>query len=216
MSAADSAPPAAPAAAPPQGAAIEESAPPQGAAIEESAPPQGAARQESGAAADPRAELDVLFPDREVAVRDPDGGGEVMVTVREYRFREGLEAAREARPLLDALAAAAEADPESGPTLDDVDAALAEHADVWLALLSRATGRGPGWLARLSDSDGGALGDALWDLNGDFFIRRFVAMFVRRRAAAERRSAAGSPSPESSTPSSAPDTDADTTTSPGG
>ena len=177
------------------------------------APPQGAAEKDSGAApADPRAELDVLFPDREVEVRDPDGGGKVVVAVREYRFREGLEAAREARPLLDALAAAAEADPESGPTLDDVDAALAEHADVWLALLARATGRGADWLARLSDSDGGALGDALWDLNGDFFIRRFVAMFVRRRAAAERWSAAGFPSPESSTPSSAPDTDADTTT----
>ena len=175
-------------------------APPQGAAMKESAPPQGAAEKDSGAApADPRAELDVLFPDREVEVRDPDGGGKVVVAVREYRFREGLEAA-------------AEADPESGPTLDDVDAALAEHADVWLALLARATGRGADWLARLSDSDGGALGDALWDLNGDFFIRRFVAMFVRRRAAAERRSAAGSPWPESSTPSSAPDTDADTTT----
>ncbi len=35
-------------------------------------------------------ELAVLFPDRDVAVRDPDTGAEVSLTVREFRFREGL------------------------------------------------------------------------------------------------------------------------------
>ena len=34
-------------------------------------------------------ELSVLFPDRDVTVRDPDTGAEVSLTVREFRFREG-------------------------------------------------------------------------------------------------------------------------------
>ena len=53
---------------------------------------------------DPREELEALFPDREVRVRDPDTGEDIAVTVREYRYLEGLEAAVEAAPLLAALA----------------------------------------------------------------------------------------------------------------
>ena len=55
-------------------------------------------------------ELSVLFPDRDVTVRDPDTGAEVSLTVREFRFREGLEATALARPLLAALAALVPAD----------------------------------------------------------------------------------------------------------
>ena len=50
-------------------------------------------------------ELDILFPDREVTVRDPDSGRPATLTVREFRFREGLEATAIARPFIAALAA---------------------------------------------------------------------------------------------------------------
>ena len=50
-------------------------------------------------------ELDILFPDREVTVRDPDSGRPATLTLREFRFREGLEATAIARPLIAALAA---------------------------------------------------------------------------------------------------------------
>ena len=35
-------------------------------------------------------EMDVLFPDLDVVVRDPDTGENVTLTVRELRFLEGL------------------------------------------------------------------------------------------------------------------------------
>ena len=45
-------------------------------------------------------ELSVLFPDCDVTVRDPDTREPVTLTVREFRFREGLETTALARPLL--------------------------------------------------------------------------------------------------------------------
>lgn len=87
-------------------------------------------------------ELDVLFPNREVTVRDPDSGEPVTLTLREFRFREGLEATALARPLIVALAAlvpasagAPESEEGEGPD------ALATHAALWLELAARACGR---------------------------------------------------------------------------
>ena len=39
----------------------------------------------------PEAEARVLVPDVDLDVRDPDSGEAVALTVREFRFREGLE-----------------------------------------------------------------------------------------------------------------------------
>ena len=161
--------------------------------------------------ADAAGELEVLFPDVPVVVRDPDTGEAVPLTVREFRFREGLEAQARARPVVEALAAlvpAAGAPDDALPSPAAVDAALAAHADAWLALVARACGRSAGWLARLGDADARALSDAMWSANGGFFVRRVVAGLAARRATARLfRSLA------SSTPSSAPDTGAATLTS---
>jgi len=112
-------------------------------------------------------DLDILFPDREVRVQDPDSGEPVTLTLHEFRFREGLEATALARPLIAALAAlvparedgvgAAEAGEGAGPDALAVEAALAAHAALWLELAARACGRDAGWLARLGDADGRAL-----------------------------------------------------------
>ena len=116
-------------------------------------------------------ELAVLFPDREVTVRDPNTGEDVSLTVREFRFREGLEATALARPLIAALAELVPdpADPE-GPDALAIEGALAAHAALWLELVARASDRDAAWLARLSDADGRALSEAMWAANGGFFF----------------------------------------------
>ncbi len=125
---------------------------------------------------DAAGELEVLFPDRAVPVRDPETGAPLTLTVREFRFREGLEATALARPLIAALAALvpsrdgdADADAEGGPDALAVEAALAAHAALWLELVARACDREAAWLARLDDADGRALSEAMWAANGGFF-----------------------------------------------
>ena len=172
-------------------------------------------------------ELDILFPDREVTVRDPDSGRPATLTVREFRFREGLEATVIARPFIAALAAlvpegagesgegvapegARERGEDVAPDALAVESALAAHAALWLELAARACDRDASWLARLGDADGRALSEAMWAANGGFFLRRVVA-----RVAARTQGQGASPSRSTacSTPSSAPATAAATATS---
>ena len=153
----------------------------------------------------------MLFPDREVTVRDPDSGAAVTLTVREFRFREGLEATALARPLIAALAALVPDHAEDeGPDALAIESALAAHAALWLELAARASSRDAAWLARLSDADGRALSEAMWAANGGFFLRRVAA-----QVAAQTRAREESPcrSTACSTPSSAPATDAATSIS---
>lgn len=157
---------------------------------------------EPGAAED----LAVLFPDLDLEVRDPDSGEPVALTVREYRFLEGLQVAGAAAGLIAALVSAVQGDGDVSE--HHLAAVLAEHAETWLACIARATGRDPAWLARLSDADGQALSAALWQVNQGFFGRRLVASLARRQKDGR------CPSPKSSTPSPGPDTGADTATSP--
>lgn len=156
---------------------------------------------------DAAAELETLFPDRDVSVRDPDTGEAVQLTVREFRFREGLEAQVLARPLVEQLADVAD-DPATIDAATVADA-LGEHAGLYVELIARACGRDAAWLGRLADVDGDALSMAMWEVNAGFFMRRVVSLL-----AARKRRASASPSGASSTPSSGPDTAADTTTSP--
>lgn len=64
----------------------------------------------------------------------------MTLTVREFRFREGLEAQVLARPLIAALAALVDADADI-PGATALDAVAGEHADIWLALTGAACGR---------------------------------------------------------------------------
>lgn len=132
------------------------------------------------AAAAAAKDLEVLFPDVDVDVRDPDGGGAVTVTVSEFRMLDGLRAQAEARSLIAALGAAVDAASaadaaEEVTSAAALDAVIGEHADEWLALLARATGHGTEWLGRLGDRDGRAVAEAMWQANGPFFVRRIVA-----------------------------------------
>lgn len=152
------------------------------------------------------AELEVLFPDRALTVRDPDTGAAAALTVREFRFREGLEAQAAAAPLIGALAALVPSAPDApGPGPAEIDAALGAHADIWLDLAARACGRPAAWLARLADADARAVSEAMWSANGGFFARRAAAA-----AAARKSAAAPCPLPAFSTRSCAPATAAAT------
>ncbi|MYE01468.1 MAG: hypothetical protein F4Y03_09335 [Alphaproteobacteria bacterium] len=166
------------------------------------------ARPPAGEETSPAAELEALFPDRDVTVRDPDTGEDVTLTVREFRFLDGLRAQVLARPIVEALAGIAE-DPAAidAPAVADV---LGQHAELYLQLIALAIkARDPDWFARLRDVDGDAVSMAMWEVNSGFFMRRVISLLVARK-----RKAAGSPSGASSTPSSGPGTAADTTTSP--
>ena len=150
-------------------------------------------------------DLSALFPDREVAVTNPDTGAAVTLTVREFRFREGLEATAIARPLIAALAGLVPNRAEDeGPDALAVEGALATHAGLWLELAARACSRDVAWLARLSDADGRALSEAMWAANGGFFLRRVAAQVAARTTA---REVSPCHSTACSTPSSAPATD---------
>ncbi|MCY4123516.1 MAG: hypothetical protein OXG72_21620, partial [Acidobacteria bacterium] len=111
----------------------------------------------------PKDDVGILFPDVDVEVTDPDTGEPAALAVREFRLLDGLRAQAEARGLIAALAEAAVAEDDQ-PNL--LDLMIGECADEWLALLARATGRDAEWLARLSDADGQALANAMWEANG--------------------------------------------------
>lgn len=138
----------------------------------------------------------LLFPDRELEV-----AGEKLV-VREFRYRQGLEAAALARPFLAGLRAlmvgpAADIDPEAIYVLQS------EHSDAWLRLLAMSCGRTVEWVADLPDKEAMSLQNTFWEVNGPFFMRRLVwgAAFVAGDRVHRSRSRKSSPT------SSGPDTE---------
>ena len=165
----------------------------------------------SKAAAEPTLdndELAVLIPEARTTVRDPDTGEAVTLTLREFRFEEGLAATAIARPFIADMAALVPAKP--GAALPDAlvfDDVIAAHAETWLDLVARACGREPAWIARLADGDAFNVRLAMWEANGPFFARRLALLIAE-----------GGPltglfrSLVSSTSSSAPATDAATET----
>ena len=130
-------------------------------------------------------DIEVLLPDVDVEVADPDARERVTLTVREFRFLEGLEAQLEAAPLLADLAAVMDAS-GGAPAAADVQAAMGRHAALWIALAARACGREADWLARLSDSDGQAVSAAMWTANRDFFSERIAALAAPKPARPSR------------------------------
>lgn len=152
---------------------------------------------------DGAAEAEVLFPDVTIEVRDPDTGEAVSITVREFRFKEGLEIRHVARPIIAGLAEVVQQSEDL--ELELVDGILSENADAWLELVAVAADVDAEWIGRLSDSDGDAVTEAMWSANRDFLLRRVVTEVVARRKKESR-----SGSPKSSTSSSGPDMGADT------
>ena len=143
-------------------------------------------------------EAAIILPDRALAITGPDGDP-VTVTVREYRFKDGLQAQAVGRDLIEALSIMSE--DVKAFTAPAIQGALGYHADAWLELCAMATGKPVEWIERLSDTDGTAISLAVWDVNQTFFLGRMLGATVARQAMS-------SASPTSSTPSQVPVTDA--------
>lgn len=113
-------------------------------------------------------DIEVIAPDIDVPVTDPDTREPVTLTVREYRFLEGLQAQVVAAPLLADLARHMDAE-GARPGVRAIQEAVGRHAGVWIDLVARATGCDAEWLARLDDADGTAVSAAMWTANRHFF-----------------------------------------------
>lgn len=142
-------------------------------------------------------DLDVLQPDRQVTI-----GGEI-ITVREYRFWEGLQVRAKAAPFFHDLFALFD-QAGAAPSFDDISDLLGQHQEDTIVLVAQACGKPVEWIRELDDEDGEALLITWWLANAGFFTRR-----VLRRAAAARMAPANqshSAGPVSTTPSSKADT----------
>ena len=114
------------------------------------------------------------------------------ITVREFRYREGLEAAALARPFLAGLRALMVATHDE-IAAEDIDLLIAEHRDSWLKLVALSCRRDVAWLADLPDQDAMNIQMAFWSVNSQFFKRRIL--FGAAFAAAAKAKQAPTPSP---------------------
>jgi len=138
-------------------------------------------------------DAEVLFPDRDLTLSTGE-----QVTVREFRFLEGLTVEQEARPLLESLQAAG----ESGDVapIDILDRLLTDHRDLLMRLIGRSCDRDPEWFETLGDADGTTLMLAFWEVNSRFFMRRLLVRWTMRNLGeiAATRSGSDASSPPSS------------------
>jgi len=142
-------------------------------------------------------DLDVLFPDRTLTIAGEE------ITVREYRFLEGLKVQAIADPVVAALAQIALTGGDATPEVQD--AVLAQHAEAVAMLIALACDKPMQWVAQLRGAEGEALQQAWWAANAGFFVRR-VRQRVRvrvldmaRKASAGSASSQHSPAPATAT-----------------
>ena len=111
-------------------------------------------------------DMSVLFPDSTLTL----AGREVIV--REFTYKEALNLSVTAYPLLSTMAEAA----SEGAGYLLFDKVIPPHWDLWLKLLSIATGEDPAWIEGLNNRDGELLTLTFWRVNSDFFTRRISLM----------------------------------------
>ena len=142
------------------------------------------------------ADLEILFPEITIEVICPDSQATVSVTVGELSLISQLRVQADARNLIAALSDAG-TEGETDPTL--IDKAIGGNAEEWLSAIAMATGQPVTWLGRLRGRDAMRLSDAMWELNGVFFVTKAVVRNLIRAKASN--------SEQSSTSSSVPDTE---------
>ena len=148
----------------------------------------------------PADQADILMPDEDITITDPQSGAAREITVREYRFRQMLKAQTIARALIEDMARVA-GDPER-LTSAALFAVLGEHDEAWIALCALATGLEADVIEELREADSTALSLAVWRANSNFFLGRILGEQLSREALAT-----SSASSISSTGSQRPATD---------
>ena len=147
-------------------------------------------------------DMEILFPDQTVTI------GSETITVREFRYREGIEAAVLARGFLAGLRALLTTTGDE-IAAEDLDTLIAEHREAWFKLIAMSCGREVEWLAALPDREAMKLQLTFWGVNGNFFTRRLLWGAAFAAAVQKGRR---SPSPTSSPSSSSPASDETITT----
>lgn len=141
-------------------------------------------------------DLSVMYPDVTVTIAGRE------ITVREYRFEEGLRIRALMRPFtadLDRLFTDGEA------LVEDVADLTGEHIDLVRQAIAQSAGVEPEWIAGLNDADGDLLLNVWWGVCGSFFIRQVVrraAERARRAAFAGATLSTSSPAPTTAAPTS--------------
>jgi len=126
-------------------------------------------------------DVDVLMPDMDVQI------GDERVTVREYRFREGLQVAARAQDFLRDLGRMflqEDGSPVDSVDLDDLQTLFGLHEDEVTWMIAKSIDKPPSWLDKLNDEDGLALMHVWWSVNQPFFTRRLVTAAATRRMTA--------------------------------
>lgn len=144
----------------------------------------------SGADASAAAELDVLYPSREVPI------GAEVVLVDEINFEDSLRLSMHIAPIVKAIEEAVLAT-GSAPGYDQIVDVLGGHWKSTLVLLQAVTGKPPEWF-KFSAKDGELLLLTFWNVNASFFYQRAinavaVAQEVKRLLAGENSSPPSGP-----------------------
>lgn len=136
-------------------------------------------------------DLEVLHPDRTISIAGR------QVTVREYRFVEGLRLRPVLQPLLDRLHDLMQS--EGVPSLDAVELILGEMATTTNQLILAACDLTEEELNGLGQEEGQMLMDVWWTCNGPFFLRKVIDRLRNEMMVAKARAGRTSTSSSSST-----------------
>lgn len=146
-------------------------------------------------------DLAIMHPDVTLTI---DGR---EVTVREYRFIDGMRARAKGKPIIDELQAMMESGALANAVVEDYLGVLARHAEITRDLMLDAVdGADADWLDALSENDGFALQVQWWGVCGRFFARIIMRRAAERMMEEVRRagltSSASSPRQATGTPTS--------------
>lgn len=126
-------------------------------------------------APEPGAEdLAILHPDQTLTIAGRE------LTVREYRFVEGLRLQPLFAPFLDDLYASLQ-DGERVPELHHLVQIMGQHQVQIMELVAISAQVEAGWIEQLTDDDGMQLLYTWWAVNAGFFMRRIGSRLLLKR-----------------------------------
>lgn len=138
-----------------------------------------------------RDDLAVLFPDRTLRIGDRE------ITMREYRFMEGLRIKTLAEPIIADIAARTEGAGDLTP--EQLDAAFAAHPEALTQMMAQACDQPVEWVRDLPASQGEQLFGAWWAVNAGFFVRRVQQRVLLHKARAFAGRVSSTPSSPAAT-----------------
>lgn len=136
-------------------------------------------------------DLAVLMPDRTLRVGDRE------VTVREYRFLEGLRVRALAEPIIASIAEMA--DHAEALSVEQLDGAFGAHPEIITAMIARSCDQDAAWVESLPSDQGEMLFNVWWAVNAGFFVRCVQQRVRLRRASAFAGRASSPPSSRTAT-----------------